>query len=214
MREKIFSPIVIVIVIIILSMFMMTYFFESPIGKIFRVIFVSSSLLLTFGLQTRKENKDMLRFEKEKYNSLYQWFNDLNGGHLLIHELLSEIKVEKNLLLNLKNAKNKILVYTQHDLNNLRLLKAYFLVFKEEKEKETYFKILISFLVGLTLFYIRSPESLFVNPILKRLLVFSPVELFISVIIFLIFIINLTYLGNKRVRLIEAIIEECINEKK
>jgi hypothetical protein len=189
------------------------FYYDSFIGTASKITFLATGLLLVFGFSTARESSKMLKFNKQSYDSVYEWSNDLTGGHLLIKNLLSEMELEESILINLNNIKTKILFYCNHDISNLRLLNAYFEVFKEEKEKETYFKLVIGIAASVVLLYLRTP-SYNPLPIFNKLTEFTPVELLVSFIIFLAYFINVTYLGNKRVRIIQAIIKECIEDLK
>jgi hypothetical protein len=188
-------------------MFGMLFFSNPLLGNIFKYIFYTTGLLLVFGLVIRNEYKSLLKFNIHSYESLFEWSNDLQGGHLLLKNLLENEKVDIDILLNMKNIKNKIMVYCQHDINNLRLLNAFFKILKEEKEKETYYRIVIGFIISISVLYFRGNQGI------EFLTLYSPLELFIALMILLVFLINITYLGNKRIRIIQEIIEECIKEK-
>ena len=76
--------------------------------------------------------------------SLYSWLDSLNGGEELLFKLFSGETEEKCVVLNLERAYSKIMGLTGHNLNKLKLLRAYYKIKTEEDAVDVVFKAILS----------------------------------------------------------------------
>ncbi|ADM37979.1 hypothetical protein BSUW23_09665 [Bacillus spizizenii str. W23] len=154
---------------------------------------------------------------------LYHWLNNP-----IIYEQdsflkdLKEVDIDKkNLLENLNNFRVELLIYTNHDLTKLRMLKAHVRTKNTEGSLDTINRTLIALLAGpLFLFVIKN------NSIIEYLKIpiknanqelISIMTVLLILLFFLSIIINFVFLfsGNKtRLKFIEEMADACIEELK
>lgn len=163
-----------------------------------------------------KELVDQKKFNCKDFSSLYGWSDFLDGGHAFINELLEKHPVENDILSNLQAIKNKILSHCNHDIRKLRLLEAYFKVLKDDKEKEFYYKSVIGVIVSIGIFLLRQillvsniPETL--SNLISNIYFYD--FLFFLFILFA-YMSNVIHLGNRRIKIFQELITQCIEEKK
>jgi hypothetical protein len=161
-------------------------------------------------------NRDNMHLQKDKIKgkqSLYNWSNALNGGDGLIFKLLSREK-SNDVLLNLEIIKRRLLFYCKYDLHKLRLLKGYYSVKNKDIVSQIYYSTLLTFLYGLIFMIIRTVNSntnrshFFFDFISN----YNPIQIFVSIVLVVAYSVNAMFLGKNRTRLIEEIIECCIEE--
>lgn len=154
---------------------------------------------------------------KGSKRTIFYWLDSLSGGTEYLNELLGET-YKKDILTNLEIVQKRLLVATNHDLNKLRLLKAYFKTINTENGYDLFIKTIIALISSLIIaafntgkiFKIISPPDniLIIN---ITFLKFSNVILIVSIIAFwFIGLIYDLYINKRRNKIIEEIIDICL----
>ncbi|AQU77057.1 hypothetical protein [Priestia megaterium] len=157
--------------------------------------------------------------------SLYSWLDSLNGGEELLLKLFSNETEERCVVLNLERAYSKIMGLTGHNLNKLRLLRAYYKVKSEEDAVDVIFKAILGIFVTILVWGISrgiiwtfaSTNLRIHNPYVSETYAIGWSFALIIWVIMLFFVtwIRDYFNGKKRIKLIVEILDACIknNEK-
>lgn len=152
--------------------------------------------------------------------SLYSWLDSLDNGEKLLMELFSREKDNKCIVLNLERAYSKIMGLTGHNLNKLRLLKAYYKIKSEEDAVDVIFKAILGIFItilgwgisrGIIWTYASSNLSTYDAYVSKTYAVGWNFAFIIWVIlVFFAAWIRDYFNGKRRIKLIVEILDVCI----
>ncbi|MGZ0879052.1 hypothetical protein ACWZQY_024100 [Priestia megaterium] len=180
-------------------------------GYIFIWIFV---YMLTF--------KDILK--QNKLDSLYEWLDKRNNSPLFIKEMLStetllKVNTSKSFMGNLEVTYNAILVYTNHDIKKLRMLRAYMRSLNTENGPEVLGKMILQLLIGPIIILLVNKGYMGKVNLLQSINPSFTVALNIATgaIIMLAMVITLVndlFAYKKRNKIIEEMIDACIENLK
>lgn len=198
-----------------ISLILAIMFPNSSVKQLLIRIVLYGFFIIYLRFLINREHKDLIKFNHKSFSNLYLWADQLDGAHLHMYELLKKHPVEQDILANLLKIKSGILIYCNHDIRKLRLLKSYFIVLKEDKEKEFYYKSIIGILVATGLFIIRQIILTYGGEKMINVMAsFGFYDFLFIVFTFFAFMTRIIFLGNKRLQLFQRIIEQCIEEFK
>ncbi|MCJ7988939.1 hypothetical protein MUB15_06045 [Priestia sp. OVS21] len=163
--------------------------------------------------------KDFLK--QNKANSLYDWLDKHNNSPLFIKDLL-EHSSSKEFMYNLETTYNSILVYANHDIKKLRMLRAYMRSLNTENGLEALSKMLLKLLIGPIIIVLINKGSIEKLGIMNQIhSINSSFTFYLNLITVAIMLITMTvtlidglYLHKKRNKIIEEMIDACIEDLK
>ncbi|MDQ0975997.1 threonine/homoserine/homoserine lactone efflux protein [Neobacillus niacini] len=159
--------------------------------------------------------------KKQNNKILYNWIDRLDGSDSFIIKILDNAEVKENLLENLEFVYKKLLVYSEHDVTKLRLLKGYFKSLNNEAPFDLFGKVFLTFLFGvfatnlsngniINYFTRVTSHEIDVSQIFQTVVNLS--MLIIMFLIGIVFIIRDIFANKKRTKIIEEILDVCIKE--
>ena len=149
------------------------------------------------------------------------WLDSLDGSYNLLQKLFKNHEVKVDTLDNLDKVYRELLVYTEQDIRKMKLLKAYFKSINNENSNDLVSKVVITFLFGLFATNLSNGTLLYYTNMVftHQIKVSNSYETFLDILmIVLMFIIviklviNDLYSDKKRTKIVEEILEVCINE--
>jgi hypothetical protein len=142
-----------------------------------------------------------------KKESIYVWMDDLSNFDDRLHYLLKNQSVKYSILDNLSIIKENISKYANGNLDNLRLMKAYYLQYSKETSEELYLRTVMGVLVPLLIFFMG--KNL---PIFKEITVYSFFAVLMVVFITIAVITDRLNFNKRRLGITVEIIDICIKE--
>jgi hypothetical protein len=202
-------------IIITVGIICTTYFINpSYMDYVGLIMTYFAIILFTFYLNNvsvKKQDKKLLNY----------WLDTLGGSNELIETLIGKEEDKKDIIKNLEIVYSKVLVYSEHDIRKLRLLKGYFKSINNESPSDMFFKLFATFLFGVVATNLSNGN---INNLIMAILPhnFHVTDGFLKIsnttmfsIVFLIFILNIIrdmFTHKKRTKVIEEIIDVCIKE--
>lgn len=160
--------------------------------------------------------KDMIKDRKS--NLLFDWLETKNDKIILKEIIGEEFKVNQNTLINLEITQKKILIYVKYNKNKLELLKALMKTINYNYVSDLILRLFVPIGVALTIGIVSNPYLMKINdtdlPLVDSGVVFviRNYVIILFIIFILIFFVIELYKGQRRNRLIEEIIETCIQK--
>lgn len=162
------------------------------------------------------------QYVKRKGNSsIYEWLDKRDNSSLFIRELLDNTP-SKDFMSNLERTYNSILVYTNHDIKKLRMLRAYMRSINTENSWQAFNRILLQLLVGPIIILLINKGIIKKMVDTKNLELISPTFIytlnFLTIgfaLMFMVFIVTTEFFSDKkRNKVIEEMIDACIEDLK
>jgi hypothetical protein len=159
--------------------------------------------------------------KKRNDKTIYNWIDRLNGSDSFILKLLDNAEVQEDILENLEIVYKNLLVYSEHDIRKLRLLKAYFKSLNNEAPFDLFVKMFITFLFGVFATNLSNGKIInFFNHVSSHEInishsfqtILNIMMLFTMFLIGIVFIIREMFTNKKRTKVIEEVLEICIKE--
>lgn len=139
--------------------------------------------------------------------SVYEWMDDLSNFDDKLHYLLNNQSVKYKTIENLSIIKEIILRCTNGNIDNLRLMKAYYTQYSKETAEELYLRTVMGIFVPLLIFFMGKKLSIF-----NEFTVYSFFAVLMVVFITFAVITGRLSYDKKRHGLIIDIIDICIKE--
>lgn len=160
-------------------------------------------------------------FKPKVNSSIYDWLDKQDNSSLFIRDLLDNIP-SKDFMFNLEKTYNSILVYANHDIKKLRILRAYMRSINTESSWQAFNRVLLQLLAGPIIILLINKGI--INKIVdtKHLELISPSFIytlnFLTIafsLMFMIFMVTTELFSNKKSnKLIEEMIDACIEDLK
>jgi len=212
--KEIAYPFLIILILIIISF--LTYLISPSLSG---YLTITAFYLILIGFSFYYLNYSKIKERKNK--SLFAWLDILDGNNEFLENLYSHKKVEKDLLINLNTVYDAVLNYTERDIKKLRLLKVYFKSINNESPIDLFAKVFITFLFGIfaanlsngkILSHFKGVSPLALDISSTYLTVLNLIMLFFMFLIGVTFILSELFIGKKRTKFIEEVLEMCIKE--
>ncbi|WP_406866941.1 hypothetical protein AB0764_12135 [Priestia megaterium] len=220
----------------------MRYLTDTLRGLLILTIFIVSSIILDFMLFKSLKSMVILTYAmcleiymlfwiyiyvflfkqylKPKANSsIYNWLDNTDNSSLFIRDLLDDIPA-KDFMFNLEKTYNSILVYANHDVKKLKMLRAYMRSISTESSWQAFNRVLLQLLAGPVIVLLINKGIISKIVDTKNLELINPNFIYTlnfitigAVLSFIIFIVTTELFSNKkRNKLIEEIIDACIED--
>jgi len=167
------------------------------------IIYYFSMYMYVFFIKSLVKRKDK--------NSLYDWLDTLGETDTLLESLFLDIKINKEVLINLEIVYNKINILTGFKKKKIKLLRAYFRAINEEGPLQFYNKTILGIVSPLVVIGISKGVFKLLN---TNLILLWGVSLIVSIVgttILVIFILD-HFKNKKRNKIILEILNVCIEE--
>ncbi|MEC3884597.1 hypothetical protein VKA52_12760 [Halobacillus sp. HZG1] len=169
-------------------------------------------LMITVWMLSSTE-KEIKKYGSKDSPNLYDWAQNLEGSHHLLNRLLKDIKSE-SILSNMHTIKNQLERYVNHNLENTRMLRAYFIAVDNHNLRQLYFGSLSALLTAVISLLVRSILSGTGNEkILNIINMLGPFTLILFCILTIVFLVYNISAGRFRVKLIINILDQIIETR-
>lgn len=213
---KIFiSLLILIIITFIVSL--IAYQIGPQVGDYTLSILSSIFMVIFLGIILQQTSNVM-----KKDDSLYEWLDRLDGEYSLSNKILGDTTNQKDILKNLTITYNNLIIFSQHNKINLKLLKAYYKALYTENYFDLFTKTFIAFIFGLFATNINNGKlmDLFSNFINREVNINSNVQYLIDFLtIVIIFILAMIYIirdfssTRKRLVILQELLDIAIAEK-
>jgi len=174
----------------------------SVIGMVTSYLFPWSEWLREKDLRKERANSD---------ENLFKWADTLFGGDNFLEYLLKGLK-PSSLQVNINLIYKRILTETNSNIEDLRLLRAYFKAYKERQMLSLYYKTVGTGFLSFVIFSIQAILQGRIKEI-HFIELFHPYNswgFIFSIIIIALYFFLLPHRGENRINLVINILEECI----
>lgn len=161
--------------------------------------------------------KEIKREKSEKYTTLYDWTENLDGGENYIRHLFKE-EGSKSIPVNMNKIEEAILseTSTSNRIKDLRSMRAYFKAYKDRQSEKVYYKTVGATILSFIIFIIQALiQGRIKNDYLLTLLninyIWGGIMSFLCIAIYYFF---LSHRGENRINLILNVLDENIDEEK
>lgn len=159
---------------------------------------------------------------KTDRTNLYGWLDSLGGGQTFLTDLFAKVHTEKEIINNLNKVYNLLMVYSEHNLRKLKLLRAYFKTINNENAADMFSKTVITGIVSFILWTFQKGNLVGkinmnftdLNINIKVIEVFN-IVLYLGIFLIWLAFMIIDYFQNKKInKIVLEILEVCIEEVK
>jgi len=214
--KNVFRVIAEILVVLIIMVCTFLVFNNSSIQLVIQNILILAVLIrYIFPWINNIENKNLRMSKSENEKDLFIWADTISGAENYLNFIFKD-KKSSNIMTNLISIKASLLDSVHEDLEQLRMLRALFKSYRENKTELVYFKAVGAAIISFMVFILQA--SVLGNIKNKTVHDFMNFEnswgLILSILFVAIYFILLPHKGENRVNLICNILDECIEELK